>query len=69
MQTVRNLCESLAWGVSDLSREAGISYNTARLAYEGDEPSNRVKRAICSALSRALGSDIRPGDIQWKVKG
>lgn len=66
METVKNLCDQLGWTISDLSREARLAWPTAKNAYEGREPAPRTKKDICSALSDAIGEDIKPGDIQWK---
>lgn len=65
MQTVKELCAYVGWGITDLARQAGISYDTAKKAYDGEMVSNRVRRAICSAFSAAMGRQIQVGDINW----
>lgn len=63
---VSELCEHLGWGVTDLMRQASISYPTAEKAFkQTGNLSNSVKRDICSALSKALNRVIQPGDIVW----
>jgi hypothetical protein len=66
-RTITQYCGELAWGSADLAREAGISIDTARRVLAAYEPSNRVKREICKALSTALARQIKPGEIQWEV--
>ena len=67
-RTVVQYCGDLAWGTTDLAREAEISIDTARRVAAAYEPSNRIKRQVCKALSRAFGRDIKPGDIRWVLE-
>lgn len=65
MKTVREYCEELGWSISDLARQAGLSWQTAQNAWNRETIQNRTKRDICSALSGALGQKIKPGDVKW----
>jgi hypothetical protein len=63
---VSELCEYLGWGITDLMRQANISYPTAEKAIkQTGNLSNSIKRDICSALSRGLNRDILPGEVEW----
>lgn len=64
--TIAEYCEQLDWGISDLMREARVSYPTAEKAFKRTATLSRAtRRDICSALSRALGRNIAPGDVLW----
>lgn len=64
--TIAKLCERTGWSISDLMREARLSYPTAAKAMKGDASLNtRIKRDICSALSQKLKENIEPGMIEW----
>lgn len=63
--SVAEMCSSLGWTPTELSRQAGINVRTANRAYEGEEPSPRTKRDICKAFSAGFGRQVLPGEISW----
>lgn len=66
--SVAELCTQLGWNATDLSRQAGINYQTARNAYDGQPPTERIKRQICEAFTRGLGRTVLPGEVAWEVR-
>lgn len=62
--TLEQYCNELGWNASDLSRQAGINWRTARKALDGEVIAAVQARQIAQALSTAYGRTIRVGDIQ-----
>lgn len=67
LNTVKEYCEYLGWSVSELARQAGVTWEPANNAYRGAGVSDRVKRNIVEAFSRAFGEKILVGDIEWQL--
>lgn len=65
--SVEEMCSSLGWNITDLSREARINPRTAAKAYNGEEPAQRTKRDICTAFSEAFGREVLISEIAWFV--
>jgi len=65
--TIREHCDYLGWTVSELSRQARISYNTAKKAYHNEPVTSRVVVEIASAFSSALNRRINVGDLTGVV--
>ena len=62
--TLDDYCKQLGWDTTELSRQARISYNTAKKALDGGSIQPGVARAIAQALREALGQNINVGDIK-----
>lgn len=63
MPTLNEYCRRLGWNPTELSRQAGIDYKTARKAIDGEAIRPGPARAIANALSQALGQRVNVGDI------
>lgn len=66
MRTIRDYCKQLGWTITDLSREARVSYPSAYKAVNQQSLSSPVKRHIVEAIGNAVGETIHVGDIQWR---
>lgn len=66
MTTIQDYCRGLGWSISDLMRQAGISYQAASKAFYKETVQARTKRDILKALSSALGREIKITDVQWE---
>jgi transcriptional regulator with XRE-family HTH domain len=64
MTTLRTYRINLGWSVRRLAQEAGISPQVARRAEDGDPIQASTAKAIADALSRTLGQEIKPSDIE-----
>lgn len=64
--SVAEMCDLVGWTISDLSREAGIAWPTAKSAHDGKEPAPRTKKDICSAFSRYFQRTVTQAEIKWK---
>lgn len=64
MSTIKALCEMLGWTVTDLSRNAGISWQAASNAWNRARITQRTKKDIVAAL-REAGRDIQINQIDW----
>jgi transcriptional regulator with XRE-family HTH domain len=62
--TLRHYRIDLGWSIRRLAQEAGISHPVAKRAEAGEPIQASTAKAIADALSRALGRDIRPSDIE-----
>lgn len=62
--TLNQYLAHLGWNLSDLCRNADIEMHTARRAVREGITSARTARKIADAFSKAMGQDIKPGDIQ-----
>ncbi len=65
LQTVADFCEYFGWDVSTLSKEAKISYESARKAYYLQPITYRIARRIAEAISKEMKETINYGDIKW----
>jgi len=65
MTTIQDYCRGLGWSISDLMRQAGISYQAASKAFYQEPVQARTKRDICRALSSAMEHEIKIVDVQW----
>lgn len=65
--SVEEMCSAIGWSPTDLSHEARIDYRTAKSAYDGQEPSQRVKREICRAFSQGFNRTVTIPEIAWFV--
>lgn len=63
MKTLQEYCNLLGWNVSELARQSGIDYNTAKKAFDGKAVRSRAAQAIAEAISEAIGEKIFPGQI------
>jgi hypothetical protein len=54
----------LGWSLTDLCRHADIEMHTARRAVRDNITSARTAQKLAEALSKAMGQDIKPGNIQ-----
>ncbi len=61
--TLEAYCEYLGWTTAELARNSGIAWRTADNAVRGMSISKRVARQIATALTRAMGQTVHPGDI------
>lgn len=66
MKPLKDYCSELAWSVSELARQAGISWPAASNAYNQEPVQDRTKRDICRALSQAMGREIKVTEVQWE---
>ena len=64
MTTLRQYRIDLGWSVRRLAQEAGISHPVAKRAEDGEPIQASTAKALADALSRALGREIRPSDIE-----
>jgi transcriptional regulator with XRE-family HTH domain len=64
MTTLREYRVNLGWSLNELAKASGISQQIARRAEDGDPIQARTAKAIAIALSRALGRNIEPLDIE-----
>lgn len=62
--TLNQFLAHLGWSLTDLCKHAGIEAHTARRAVRENITSARTARKIADAFSKAMGQDIKPGDIQ-----
>ncbi len=62
--TLNQYLAHLGWSLSDLCRHADIEMNTARRAVRDGIVSARTAQKLAEALSKAMGQQIFPGDIQ-----
>jgi len=65
--SVEEMCSAIGWNPTDLAREARINYQTAKRAYDGQQPAQRTKRDICSAFSRGFNREVAITEIAWSV--
>lgn len=61
--TLNQYLQFLAWSLSDLCRNADIEMPTARRAVREGITSARTAQKIAAAFSKAMGQDIKPGNI------
>jgi predicted transcriptional regulator len=64
MTTPRTYRIDLGWSVRELAQKAKVSPHVARRAEAGEPIQASAARALTDALSRALGREIRPSDIE-----
>lgn len=64
MTTLRTYRIDLGWSVRKLALEAKVSPHVASRAEAGEPIQASTARALADALSRALGREIRPSDIE-----
>ncbi|MBA2681341.1 MAG: helix-turn-helix transcriptional regulator [Ktedonobacteraceae bacterium] len=64
MTTLRTYRIDLGWSLRKLAQEAGISHQVAKRAEDGGLIQASTAKALADALSRALGQEIRPSDIE-----
>lgn len=53
----------LGWSLSELTRRAGLDFNTTKRAENGEPVSSRTATALARAISEGLGQTILPSDI------
>lgn len=53
----------LGWSISELARQAGIDFNTANKALNGESVSGRTAVALAKAISNGIGRKVRYQDI------
>jgi transcriptional regulator with XRE-family HTH domain len=64
LTTLRTYRIDLGWSRRRLAQEAGISHPVANRAEDGEPIQANTAKAIADALSRALGREIRPSEIE-----
>jgi transcriptional regulator with XRE-family HTH domain len=64
MATLDEYRKECSWSLSELSRQAGIDFNTVQRAMEGKKISAQTARKLADALSRGLGQTLRVADIE-----
>lgn len=64
MASLRELRINLGWTVSKLADEAGVTRQAVAGAERGIPVRADTAKAIAKALSKALGREIRPFDIE-----
>lgn len=62
--TLSEYLQHLGWNLSDLCRNAHIEMHTARRAVKEGVISARTARKLADCLSKAMGQEIKPGDIR-----
>jgi len=62
--TLEDYTRSLGWSISELARQAGMDFNTAKKALDGDSISARTANKIATALTKAMGQRVLVSDIQ-----
>ena len=67
MKTLDEFMSELGWNTTELARQAGIDYRTAKKAVDGDAISHRAARDIASAIARATDENITVGSIRGLV--
>lgn len=66
MKTIQEYCDELDWSISELSRQAGLSWQAASKAYYGEPVQPRTKRDICRALSEGFGTEVKTHQVNWE---
>lgn len=61
--TLEEYRRRLGWSVSELARQSGIDYNTAKKALDSKPITPKTARAIAEALARGLGEPVQIADI------
>ena len=64
MTTLRTYRIDLGWSVRKFAQEAKVSPHVARRAEAGEPIQASTAKALADALSRALGREVRPSDIE-----
>jgi transcriptional regulator with XRE-family HTH domain len=61
--TIEEYRKQLRWTRSKLAHEAQLDYQTVMRAERGAPVQYRTLEAIAAALSRGLGKEVRPADL------
>lgn len=64
MATLRQYRIDLGWSVRRLAQEAGLSHPVAKRAEDGEPIQASTAKALADAVSRALGREIKPSEIE-----
>ncbi len=64
MATLIEYREQLGWSRSELAREAKLDYQTVSKAESGEPVTGRSARALATAISKGLKTDITFQDIE-----
>jgi predicted transcriptional regulator len=64
MTTLRTYRIDLGWSQRKLAQEAGLTHPVIKRAEDGLPIQASTAKAIADALSRALGREVRPSDIE-----
>lgn len=62
--TLEQYRKECGWSLSELARQAGIDYNTARRAESGESISGRTAVALAQALSKGLSRTVHYQNIK-----
>lgn len=65
MKTVQEYCQEQSWSISELARQAGLSWQAAAKAFYGDEVQYKTKYAIVKALGKSTGHVVQVSEVQW----
>jgi transcriptional regulator with XRE-family HTH domain len=64
MATLRHYRIDLGWSLRRLAQEAGLSHPVAKRAEDGEPIQASTAKALADAVSRALGREIKPSEIE-----
>jgi hypothetical protein len=67
MASVYEHCAALGWTKTDLARQSGLDFRTAKKAFDGKAVSSKPARAIAKALSKSLKVRLAVGSIDGLV--
>jgi len=65
MKTIQEYCQEQSWSISELARQAGLSWQAAAKAFYGEEVQFKTRYAIVKALSKATGHVVQVNEVQW----
>ena len=54
----------LGWSINKLAQEAGLPHHNVKRAENGESIQASTAKAIANALSRALGYEVKPSEIE-----
>jgi transcriptional regulator with XRE-family HTH domain len=62
--TLRNYRIDLGWSINKLAQEAGLPHQNVKRAEDGEPIQASTAKAIADTLSRALGYEVKPSEIE-----